>query len=267
MNIEYENENINENKNKNIIKIENIEENKEIKNEETEEKDIFSKKLYHEFFNENSEKDLIEISPNKIALILEQISKTKIDLNILEEKMKLFNENLSELNINKLNYDKIKILVDESQKELYNLYLIMSNELNSLKILVNIKNYNKEIYEIHKTTLEKHKENYLKTIEKLKNDINDLKKLEIDIIKNKKQIKEYLNEINNLCKNVLINMNIHLLNEEKEFNLQNKEEEENAIDLINVELILNNFIFKKNDIIEEIQRIDETNKKDKDKDN
>ncbi len=245
----------------------NTNENNETKKEininnknENEKKDIFTKKLYHEFFSGNAELNLVEISPNKIATALEHISKTKIDLNILEEKMKLFNEKICELNVNKINYDKTKILVDKSQNELYNLYSIMMNELNSLKILVKLTNYNKEIYDIHKQTIERHKENYLKAIEKLNSDISDLKKLEIDIINNKKIIKEYLNEINNLFKNVLDNMNIHLLNDEK-MNISKSEDEENANDYINVELIMNNFILKKNNIFDEIQKIDETNQK------
>jgi hypothetical protein len=177
--------------------------------------------------------------------------------------MKLFNEKISELNNNKYNYDKITKLVDESQNELHNLHSIMMNELNSLKILVKINNYNKEIYDIHKQTIEKHKDNYLKTIEKLNNDINELKKLEIDIINNKKIIKQFLNEINNLFKNVLDNMNIHLLNDEKNISINEskKETEENINDYINVDLIMGSFISKKNIIFEEIQKIDESNQK------
>ena len=255
MEIEKEEKNINKPE---VIKEKNIifETNKEtiVK---TEEKDIFTKKLYHEFFTESLEKDLLENGSNKIISGLEQISQTKVDLNILEEKMVLFNSKLSELKLNRLNYEKIKALVDDSQKELYNLYSIMTNEMDSLKILVKINNYNKETYDIHKQTFNKHKESYIKTTEKIKIDISNLKKLEIQILNNKKQIKECLTEINNLFKNVLNNMNIHLLNDEKD--KSKMELEGNSDDYINIDLIMDSFKLKKNDIIKEIQKIDEKN--------
>jgi hypothetical protein len=255
MEIEKEEKNINKPE---VIKEKNIifETNKEtiVK---TEEKDIFTKKLYHEFFTESLEKDLLENGSNKIISGLEQISQTKVDLNILEEKMVLFNSKLSELKLNRLNYEKIKALVDDSQKELYNLYSIMTNEMDSLKILVKINNYNKETYDIHKQTFNKHKESYIKTTEKIKVDISNLKKLEIQILNNKKQIKECLTEINNLFKNVLDNMNIHLLNDEKD--KSKMELEGNNDDYINIDLIMDSFKLKKNDIIKEIQKIDEKN--------
>ena len=214
--------------------------------------EIFFNKLYNEFYNKK-EKDIIELMPVKMKAGIEKLSKVKLDIKTIEDKMEMFNKKLIELNDDKNLYEEKKVLVDESQRELYDLYTIMLNELNSIKILIKINNYNKDIYNIHKIAMEKYKENYLKTIDKLKNNINDLKLIEILVINKKKEIKQYLNEINNLSKNIINNMNFQLLNQ-KEINFIKNEDK---YDFINIDLVINNFIVKKNNIIKEMEKIDE----------
>ena len=235
--------------------------NDDNKKENDDDIDIFSKKLYHEFFDESEENYLILNTQTKIDTTLKQISKTKEDLVLIESKLKLFNWKMTEMNLNKYQYDKRKILIDESQKELYNIYLIMMNELNSMKILLNINKYNKEIYDIHKNTLNKYKDNYTETIEKLSKDIKELKTFETEIINNRKQIKDYMMAINTIYKKVLDNIQIDILDEKKEINIINKEENDDISGYIDVDLTLDTFNHKKDDIIEQIQKLEENNQK------
>ena len=255
MDIEKDNKNNNLNE-----KIENKTDD-DNKKENDDDIDIFSKKLYHEFFDESEENYLILNIQTKIDTTLKQISKTKEDLVLIESKLKLFNWKMTEMNLNKYQYDKRKILIDESQKELYNIYLIMMNELNSMKILLNINKYNKEIYDIHKNTLDKYKDNYVEALQKLSKDIKELKTFETEIINNKKQIKDYIMAINTIYKKVLDNIQIDILDEKKEINIINKEENDDISGYINVDLTLDTFNHKKDGIIEQIQKMEENNQK------
>ena len=215
---------------------------------------IFLKPIYHEFFNQNANMDIIETLPQEINSSLEQIAKSKLEMNKLEEKMNLFNNKITDLRNNKMKYDDIKIKVKETQDELYNLYFIMINEVNSLKILKKMKNYNKEIYNIHEQALEKHKNTYTNTVDKIKIYLNDIKNLETDMFDSKKNLNQFLRDITVSYKNILGNINIHSINYENmelvELKYDEKTKEEDAID---VNSIINEFLKKKDEVLNKME--------------
>ncbi len=214
---------------------------------------IFHKQIYHDFFNQDSNKDKIEILPKEINSSLEQISQSKSDLNKLEEKMKEFNNKISNLKNDKIKYDDIKMKAKETKDELYNLYFIMINEVNSMKILLKMKNYNKEIYSIHEQALEKHKINYVNTVDRIKLNLKELKDVENEIIENKKNLNKFLGEIINTFKSIIGNINVHLLNYENMelIELKNEEKIKNEIS-IDVNSIIKEFLDKKDELINQI---------------
>ena len=213
---------------------------------------LFLKPLYRELFETNSNQ-IKESIPNEIEASLKQISNVKNDLGNLEDKMKLFNNKIIDLNINKQKYDDFKTKVKETQDELYNLYFIMINEVNSLNILLKMKNYNKEIYNIHNEALEKHKNEYTNVTEKMKLYLINIKSLETEIITSKKEIKQLLNGIISLFKNMLGIINTHSSNYEKmellELKYNEIEANENFID---VNHIIREFIGKKDEVLKKI---------------
>ena len=213
---------------------------------------IFLKPLYRELFNPNSI-GIKELIPKEIESSLKQMNNVKNDLSNLEDKMKLFNNKIIDLNINKQKYDDIKTKVKETQDELYNLYFIMINEVNSLNILLKMKNYNKEIYNIHNEALEKHKNEYTNVIDKIKIYLMNLKSLETEIISSKKEIKQLLNGIISLFKNMLGTINNHSSNFENMelFELKYNEIETND-NFIDVNSIIKELLGKKDEILNKI---------------
>ena len=213
---------------------------------------IFLKPLFRELF-ENSSSQIKEPIQNEIESSLKQINNVKNDLGNLEDKMKLFNNKIIDLNINKQKYEDIKTKVKDTQDELYNLYFIMINEVNSLNILLKMKNYNKEIYNIHNEAIEKHKNEYANVVEKIKIYLINIKSLETEIITSKKEIKQLLNGIISLFKNMLGTINNYSSNYEKMelFELKYNEIETNE-NYIDINSIIRELLGKKDEVLKKL---------------
>ena len=213
---------------------------------------IFLKPLFRELF-ESSSSQIKEPIQNEIESSLKQINNVKNDLGNLEDKMKLFNNKIIDLNINKQKYEDIKTKVKDTQDELYNLYFIMINEVNSLNILLKMKNYNKEIYNIHNEAIEKHKNEYANVVEKIKIYLINIKSLETEIITSKKEIKQLLNGIISLFKNMLGTINNYSSNYEKMelFELKYNEIETNE-NYIDINSIIRELLGKKDEVLKKL---------------
>ena len=123
-------------------------------------------------------------------------TKTKLlDVDEFNNKIKAFHKQLKALKESKRSYERIKVLVGETQIKLGNLYDMIKTEVEKYKPTIA---KNKKGLEIgDKYYLENivfYKKNYIKSAETIKNLVSNLKQLELDIIKDRKELKESLNK-------------------------------------------------------------------------
>jgi len=188
--------------------------------------------------------------PKKTQDFLSKIGQTKLDLESFESKLIDINKKVEELQKNQKSYDDIKKLVDESQLQLSNIYNIMKNGLNSLQIFTGINNYDRNIYNSHKNTISCYKKYYLDVVNKIKDYITDLNKIETSINDNRKDIKESYQSIISLHKQIIGNINVNF--EE----LIQKNNKDKAYNVASIEEILKDFQKKGELLIKEINDIE-----------
>ena len=211
--------------------------------------DIFSVKLYNVDLSKKKEDIVYEGIPKKIHEYLEKINKTKGELYNIETKIKYINNKILELTYNKKYYEKNKHIVMELKTNLNYMNNIIKNEIESLKLYTRLKDYDKNIYDNHKNIIKSYHENYLKILNKMRQNVSELKKLETIIDQNEMDIETNLENINSLNKEIMNNyINFSLLDNSKK-NFVNEI-------LANKEDILNEYLMESIKVDEELKKIE-----------
>lgn len=224
----------------------NIKEEENHKEDEKINNDIFSKKLY----NTSEFNNMLDKIPKTTGELVEKVQKTKDQINELENKIKYVNQMIQELKNDKSDYDSIKKMVGESQFSLDSIYNIIKNELKSITMFTKIINYDQNLYNIHKNTIQIYREDYLNILGKFRQNLNNLIKLEENINNKKEDIRNNLDEIVSLNKQIIKNININF------YFLQKNNSSNNIIDSVNVEVIVQEFLGKVNELIDKFNIIE-----------
>ena len=201
--------------------------------------------------NQNIFNELKEKSEN----FLGQISHTKINLNILEEKIKNVLKNIDQLMNNSLEYNKIKKNLTEKKAELSNLFDLINNEKNSLNLINKINNSNKNNIINIKNNIDSYKINYMKSLESLKDKMNILKEIENKIINGKNSIKKSLDITIKLHKEILNSINNMEIKDKKKAKELNEIVEIIDNDSNEQDNLINKFITKIRDLEKELKKI------------
>lgn len=102
--------------------------------------------------------------------------------------------------------------MDDSQNELNNIYNIIQSGLKSLQIFTKINNYDVSIYNSHKNTIACYQKYYIAIVSKIKEYIHKLNDIEKCIVDNRKDIRKYYDNIVELHKENIGNININFEN-------------------------------------------------------
>ena len=173
------------------------------KSQNTPDKEEFSEKLFDENIKFNFDKNTFKELTRRAKIYLENIKVAKSNLEILETKVKIIIKKLFDLLNSKSECNKLKDIIIQKENELSNLYDLMSNEAISLKILFEIKYYEKNLFDSHINSIKAYKSKYIDCVYKLKTKMEEFKKIEDSIILNRKEINECLRNIKITQKNII----------------------------------------------------------------
>ena len=224
----------------------NIKEEKTNEEEEKINNDIFSKKLY----NASELNNMLDKIPKSTGELVEKVQKTKDEINDLEDKIKNVNEKIQELKNDETDYDNIKKMVNELQFSLDSIYNIIKNELKSITMFTKIINYDQNLYNTHKSTIQIYRKDYLNILDQFRQNLNNLIKLEENINLKKEDIKNSMDEIVSLNRQIIENININF------YFLQKNNSSANIKDSINVDEIVEEFLGKVNELIDKFNIIE-----------
>ena len=164
-------------------------------------KEESSERLFDENIKINFDKNTFKEFTQKTKIFLENIKEAKANLEILEAKVKDITKKIFDLLNSKSDYYKMKDNIIQRENELSHLYDLMSNEAISLKILFEIKYYEKNLFDSHINSIKAYKSKYIACACKLKTKMEEFKKIEDSIISNRKEINECLEYIKKIHKN------------------------------------------------------------------
>jgi len=218
-------------------------------------KEESTEKLFDDSIKINFDKNTFKELTQQIKTYLENIKEAKANLEILETKFKDIIKKIFDLLNNKNDYCKMKEIIIQRENELSNLYDLMSNEAISLKILFEIKYYEKNLFDSHINSIKAYKSKYIACVCKLKTNMEEFKKIEDSIISNRKEITECLRYIKKIHKTII---NCISLNE-KNSNIKENKTEDKDIDYtvgVKSEKFIKELKSKFNCLNEELKQMD-----------
>ena len=201
---------------------------------------------------------------NDYLQLIEELNYFNND-NDIEEKNKKLQEiknYLRELCENKIYYDTVYDEIKNWQKEIYNVYKIMQNEFNAIKIEINNKTYSFDVYAKLKDIFFLQEKKYNKIVDLISSKLNEIKDIENNSAEKQIFIKRLLENIN--IKKKLINSieKAIKINEVFSFNqiifreMQNYNRGDSRNFSINIEEIISNLLQEKTKIIDALIDID-----------
>jgi len=191
--------------------------NNKLEDKEDNKENIFEQKFYNEELSKFINGNIYEKIPRKTEILFNTINQKKVGLKEFDNKIQEFHTKLKLYKENKRSYERIKVLVGESQIKLGSFYDMTNTEMKSIRELIKNNKYSRHQYNTHKENISFYRQNYLRTIETTKNLINNLKQYETDIKIAKKDVKEnVLSFSNDILENLNIKVNDFLSNNDNE---------------------------------------------------
>ena len=186
------------------------------------------------------------------------------DEPIIKDKFNKLYTSLQNLLDNKQSYEKALDTLNTFQVQIFNAWKLMKNQLYSVNLSINTKNYRYDLYVRLRDIIFKEEGIYKENLEKIKYNLNELNDLEK---KSKEQakiiqttlisIKNDINSDNNF--NKIYKLIKEQLNIKEKFQFNNNVNQEDEFDFFLVDKvgkIVNKFHYEKKQIMEEIKLID-----------
>ena len=237
-----------------------------VQNENAKEKetpDIFKKRLFSDaiisLFN-NAHLDKICNSFDEYLLTVN----SKVINKEIEKELEVIRQSISEIYDAKANYNILCGEINESQKELHNLFILMKNQLNQIEIEIGVKSYSYELYCKLRDILFEQEKGFDKALKSIEELLMKLIDVEIGLVVHRLFINDHLTVLKNkgfcdfgfsrLDEMIIKELKINSFSLNKELNKYTMKEKENIYS--DAKITIEKFKNEKKSIIDGFNDID-----------